>query len=276
MAANVKRMYQENVILKKQCEDAKTEAQLSVQKAMEEKSKAVARLKEFEAFVDKKYQTSEDSQRALIEAQRQLVVLKVNEETLTRRYVAAAEGEKQLQKEVHKLKSDIAHLDTIARSTIARLRKSKNENQERVSALQEELASSVPLNDFIRLEHKLNLYIAKNQILMEKQASVTEFKNRHEALQAKEEEANRKAIQAALSEKECQIKLTNLENALNEIKRSADVKALAAEAKLQSSKLQVEVDILKEKVLLAEKQVGDTLKNESDVSSSTQKEIYSG
>ena len=266
MAANVKRIYQENVSLKKQCENAKTEAQSSVQKAMEEKSKAVTRLREFEALVEKKYQSSEESQRALIEVQRQLVVLKVNEETLTRRYVAAAEGENQLQKEVHKLKSDIANLDTIARSTISRLGKSKKEIQEKVDVLQEELASSVPLSDFVRMEHKLNLYIAKNQILMEKQTSVTDFKNRQEALQVKEQEADRRAIQAELSQKECQINLSNIENAFNELKNSSDMKALAADAKLQSAKLQVEVDILKEKVRLAEKQVADVLKNESDVS----------
>lgn len=100
----MKRIYQENWELKQQRDSVVAQSEIDVRKAQEEKSRAVTRLKEFEALVNERYTSSEGTQKALVDAQRNLVVLKVNEETLTRRYVTACESEVSLQKEVTKLK----------------------------------------------------------------------------------------------------------------------------------------------------------------------------
>lgn len=104
LAGSLKRLYTENQGLKKERDEAVTSAARSVEKADDEKVRATTKLREFERMVSVAYESQDDVKRALIEAQRNLVVLKVNEETLTRRYVAAVDGENALTKQVHKLK----------------------------------------------------------------------------------------------------------------------------------------------------------------------------
>ena len=55
-----------------------------------------------------------------------------------------------------------------------------------------DVLDSVPVNDYIRLEHRLNLSLSKNKILMEREKSWTEFKNRREIDLFKEQETNDK------------------------------------------------------------------------------------
>ncbi len=85
-------------------EEAKEISCQNISKAEEERQKAVIKLEELEKYLGLNSSSSDDIKKALIEAQRKLVVFKVNEEALTRRYVAAAESEQSLIKEVQKLK----------------------------------------------------------------------------------------------------------------------------------------------------------------------------
>ena len=104
LAGNLKRLYTENQGLKKERYEATASALRAVEKAEDGKLRATTRLCEFEKMVSVTYDSQDDVKKALTEAQRNLVVLKVNEETLTRRYVAAVDGENSLNKQVHKLK----------------------------------------------------------------------------------------------------------------------------------------------------------------------------
>jgi hypothetical protein len=104
LAGNLQRIYIENQSLKSERDEAKATAKRVVDKAEDEKTRATTRLREFEKMVSTEYDSQDQVKRALTEAQRNLVVLKVNEETLTRRYVAAVDGENSLHKENHKLK----------------------------------------------------------------------------------------------------------------------------------------------------------------------------
>jgi uncharacterized protein (DUF2336 family) len=64
----------------------------------------VIKVEELERAIIARSSSSEDIRDALVEAQRKIIVLKVNEEALTRRYVAASESEQALNKEIQKLK----------------------------------------------------------------------------------------------------------------------------------------------------------------------------
>jgi hypothetical protein len=64
----------------------------------------VIKVEELERAIFARSSSSEDVRDALVEAQRKIIVLKVNEEALTRRYIAASESEKALCKEIQKLK----------------------------------------------------------------------------------------------------------------------------------------------------------------------------
>lgn len=106
-------------------------------------------MEELERAISVRSSSSEDVRDALIEAQRKIIVLKVNEEALTRRYVAASESEQVLNKEIQKLKvpvifiiikNELSSLDRVARSTIIRLQKSKAEYREKIATLQSELS----------------------------------------------------------------------------------------------------------------------------------------
>ena len=129
-------------------EDAKEISFQNISKAEEERQKAVIKLEELEKYLSLNSSSSDDIKEALIESQRKLVVFKVNEEALTRRYIAATESEQSLIKEVQKLKviifisyqNDLSNLDRVARSTIIRLQKSKSEHRDKISSLQAELS----------------------------------------------------------------------------------------------------------------------------------------
>jgi hypothetical protein len=85
-------------------EEAKEISFKNISMAEEERQKAVIKLEELEKYLSLNSSTSDDIKEALIESQRKLVVFKVNEEALTRRYIAATESEQSLIKEVQKLK----------------------------------------------------------------------------------------------------------------------------------------------------------------------------
>jgi hypothetical protein len=110
LAANVQRLYIENQSLKKERDESLSKSLENIQKAEEERNKAVNRLKEYELLQNQSYTSADDIKKALIEAQRNLVVFKVNEEVLTRRYVAASESEKRLLKQVEQLKVGTIYL----------------------------------------------------------------------------------------------------------------------------------------------------------------------
>ena len=191
-------MYQENQALRKDRDEILCNSKIKVQEAEEAKNRSLVRLKEFEALVQTNVNDSDYIHKSLIEAQRNLVVLKVNEEILTRRYVVAQESEERMSKEIHRLNSDLINLDKVARSTILRLKKSKNEALSRTEKLEKELLESIPKTDYLRQEHKLKLFISKCKILMEREKAWIEFKNRREIDLFKEQEASKKLNQVEM------------------------------------------------------------------------------
>jgi hypothetical protein len=104
LAGNLKHLFKQNKELKKEAEESKETAQNKISKAEEERQKAVIKAEELERAISARSSSTDDIRDILVEAQRKIIVLKVNEEALTRRYVAANESEKALNKEIQKLK----------------------------------------------------------------------------------------------------------------------------------------------------------------------------
>ncbi|KNC97427.1 uncharacterized protein SPPG_09464 [Spizellomyces punctatus DAOM BR117] len=106
---------------------------------------------------------------SLIEVQRKLMVLKINEKALTRRYLALQEVESGLRTENERLKNDLLLLDKASRQRIGYLAASKREAKSKVQRLLSELSESVPRSEHTQLENRLNLYVAKSRQLLEKE-----------------------------------------------------------------------------------------------------------
>lgn len=102
LAGNLKHIFLQNKEFKRLAEEYKEDAKNKISKAEEERQRAVIKAEELQKVISSS--TSEYTQNALVDAQRKIIVLKVNEEALTRRYVAASESETILSKEIQKLK----------------------------------------------------------------------------------------------------------------------------------------------------------------------------
>ena len=157
------------------------------------------------------------------------------------------------------------NLDKVAKTTISRLQKSKLEAQERVSALQEELQNSIPLSDFMRQEHKLNLYIAKSKILMDRERSWVEFKNRQDLDASRVDTLVKKAQDLELVCIERQATITRLESALKDFGTASNVASVAVESKSKCVKLEVQLEMFAKRTELSEKAAESALKSQAEL-----------
>lgn len=73
------------------------------------------------------------------------------------------------------------------------------------------MKESVPLNDHIRLEHRLNLALAKNKILLEREKSWIELKNQKDIELNKFREIEEKSheMEVKLMEAQSQVRYSN-------------------------------------------------------------------
>ncbi|KAJ3204190.1 hypothetical protein HDU67_009732 [Dinochytrium kinnereticum] len=172
--------------------------------------------------MDKAMETLDNSthdvvRRELIESQRRVTVLKVNELNLKRRYSALAEVEKHLRKENTKIKEDVQCLDNAARQTIGRLLRSKKELSQHLENVQKHLKASVPQADFNTVQSRLDLYQAKTRLLLDRERAWIEARERTEDEARDLEHFRRKVERLELELEEAQGMNRRLEQALKEI-----------------------------------------------------------
>jgi chromosome segregation ATPase len=111
----------------------------------------------------------DDVERALINSQRKLVVFEVNSATLKRQIAATSTNLKAVTKENISLTRDIENLNQVARQTICRLYSQHSELRNRVEYLSDMQDESISMTDYRSLENKLNLFVVKNKIMMERE-----------------------------------------------------------------------------------------------------------
>lgn len=164
-----------------------------------------------------------------------------------------------------RVQTDLQNLDKVAKSTISRLQKSKLEAVERTLTLQDELQNSLPLSDFIRQEHKLNLYIAKSKILMDRERSWVEFKNRQDVETSRSDALGKQARDFELKLLESQATVSRLESALKQFGTASNASSVAVEATSKSVKLEVQLEMFAKRTEMSEKAAQAALQSQIEL-----------
>ncbi|XP_067855409.1 centrosomal protein of 290 kDa isoform X2 [Heptranchias perlo] len=97
-----------------------------------------------------------------------LTVLRVNENSLTRRYTTLLEMEQHLRKENNKLKNEIIAMEAAVGERIGYLQRFKDMAAFKIAALQKALDESTPLSDLERANKQYNELTAKYRDLLQK------------------------------------------------------------------------------------------------------------
>ncbi|KAJ3076959.1 hypothetical protein HDU98_010253 [Podochytrium sp. JEL0797] len=214
------------------------------------------------------------TQRSLVDSQRNVAVLRVNEITLKRKYLAVADLEQNMRKENARLKTDLMAIDRVARETISRLQISRTDMLAREETLMKALEDSVPKSDndiqgkvqlaevhdkMIKLEVAQDVMKKRSELAESKCKSLEEnesrLKDRLDSLEASYLETS----EANLHLKELQVELQNeLEGAIVREEHEQIVKEHKAQ-KDAISKLNSEVIKYKELAEIASIQTSDLL-----------------
>ena len=112
--------------------------------------------------------STESSEENTKTYQRQLIVVEVESEKLRRKFQILETREKNNVLVVKRLTTAIYDLERVSRSTIARLRWSRDELTQRLTVVTNELAASIPQSEYQELQKMLRCYIKKYKMLIEK------------------------------------------------------------------------------------------------------------
>ncbi|KAJ3236898.1 hypothetical protein HDU78_004338 [Chytriomyces hyalinus] len=225
--------------------------------AMNEREGAEIKIEELERLLKSIHDKCEwnHTQRSLVESQRAVAVLRVNEVTLKRKYLAAADAEQTTRKDNAKLKSDLMALDRVARETISRLNRSNTELCERIYNLTKVCEDSIPKTDFNLLQNKSDLHIAKTKLLLEREQNWVSEREQREADSRELVRANKTItnLEIALHEASQTVKigeqsLQELEGIRNDIQGREQIAVLNTKL----VKLEVAQDVMQKRAELAE------------------------
>ncbi|TPX68705.1 hypothetical protein SpCBS45565_g02947 [Spizellomyces sp. 'palustris'] len=170
LAGRQRQLYRDYQNLKQENAEKAASLEANLRDADAAREAAQIRTEELEALVVTLSAGSDELVKSsLVDVQRKLMVLKINEKALTRRYLALQEVESGLRTENERLKNDLLLLDKASRQRIGYLAASKREAKSKVERLLSELSESVPRSEHIQLENRLNLYVAKTRQLLEKE-----------------------------------------------------------------------------------------------------------
>jgi hypothetical protein len=195
----------------------------------------------------------------LIDSQRRLVVLEVNEQALLRRYTASMQVEQVYQKEVARLKDEVQSLESSARTVIERLMRYKKEAKLTIAELHEQLSESVSRVEYGLLENKLNMYISKTKLLIERERDWIEQKIARDVERSTVNSQAEEIQKLTLNIAEYKSKAEKYEQLL----KSVEVKSDGNKWKQQAVNLEVQVEILTLRASMAEDRVISAQASES-------------
>ncbi|KAJ3239734.1 hypothetical protein HDU81_005450 [Chytriomyces hyalinus] len=257
LAGKQRNLYRDYNLNKRNASQEITKLKDDLASAMNEREGAEIKIEELERLLKSIHDKCEwnHTQRSLVESQRAVAVLRVNEVTLKRKYLAAADAEQTTRKDNAKLKSDLMALDRVARETISRLNRSNAELCERIYNLTKVCEESIPKTDFNLLQNKSDLYIAKTKLLLEREQNWVSEREQRESDSRELVRANKTItnLEIALHEA-CQTvkigeqSLQELEGIRNDIQGREQLAVLNAKV----VKLEVAQDVMQKRAELAE------------------------
>lgn len=207
MCSKMKQLYRDHVQLKETYAKDIESRQQEVEQLKDKVESGNIKSQRLELIIASMNYDSESLQSKLVESERMLVVLEVNEHALLRRYAASHQVETQYRNETLRLKKDLSDLEKTAKTTISRLNRYRKESLERATIAEEKLAESVSLVEHKVLENKLCMYISKAKILQERERDSIERNQKHQVEVASVASMQEKIqeLQIAMSEKELQL-----------------------------------------------------------------------
>ncbi|KAJ3186375.1 hypothetical protein HDU85_007815 [Gaertneriomyces sp. JEL0708] len=213
--------------------------------------------------------SSQDIVNALIDCQRRVTVLKVDEKTLGRQIYALQDSENMLRKENTRLAAEVLSLDRLARQTLSRLSIAKGEAVARCERIQLEFSESVPIGQHIQLSNKLNLHVSHVRQLLEREAELVAEIQR-ERVQTSEVRELRSALDLqSLALAEAREKVEKLEGVLASLQLTGPVEndgtrqANVVEMHRLIVNLEVQVQLHENRARIADRKCVALIENEN-------------
>ncbi|KAI9004263.1 hypothetical protein BC832DRAFT_592949 [Gaertneriomyces semiglobifer] len=213
--------------------------------------------------------SSQDVLNALIDAQRRVTVLKVDEKTLWRQIYALQDSENILRKENTRLAAEVLSLDKLARQTLSRLSIAKGEAVARCERIQLEFSESVPIGQHIQLSNKLNLHVSHVKQLLEREAELVAEIQRERVQTSEVRELRNSLDLQSLALAEAREKAEKLEGVLASLQLTGAVEnggvrqANVVEMHLQIVNLEVQVQLHENRASIADRKCVALIENEN-------------
>ncbi|KAJ3018475.1 UNVERIFIED_CONTAM: hypothetical protein HDU68_011137 [Siphonaria sp. JEL0065] len=270
LAGRQRHLYRDYHIVKKESAAEIDALKNQVKDAEIERDSQLIRVEELEKLLKAIHERTEwnHTQRSLVESQRSVAVLRVNEINLKRKYLAVADLEMNIRKENTKLKTDLMALDRVARETISRLQISKAEALRRVEALMASLEDSVPKSDFSLLQNKLDLYVSKTKLLLDREQTWIADREQRESDAGKLAVAEDRIKGLEIDLYEAQKLVSSHQESIKElefIRNDIQAKARLSEAHERLIKLEVAQDVAKKRSEMAENKCRSLEANEQQL-----------
>ncbi|XP_067235777.1 centrosomal protein of 290 kDa isoform X1 [Chanodichthys erythropterus] len=152
-------------------------------KLEEQKEVDTVKIKEYNHWLEALEKDPSEIRRELAETARKMMVLKVNEKCLTRRYTTLLELEQHLRKENGKLKDDFSHMEAAVTERIGYLQRFKEMAAFKIAALQKSLDGSVPASELERANKQYTELTIKYRNLLQKDNHLVQKTNTLEHLE---------------------------------------------------------------------------------------------
>ncbi|KAJ3000585.1 hypothetical protein HDV02_004880 [Globomyces sp. JEL0801] len=235
LTVNARMLYRDMSNMKKLHEQEKKEFQHELNKLELERDTLSVTVKTLEKTIEQLKLNPDEIQGQLVQAQRKLIVLKVNEVSLNRLQAATCSNEKMLINENKKLRQTLDELDKTSALAITRMYRDKRQAMEKIESLFSTLENSIPLTNYKSLQDKLDIVISKNKNLLDREQDLIQF---HLSLQTREHDF------IALAQ------------------RNYDLELKLGNKSIPSGSLEVQVELLKKKLQLAEEKTQSSVQSE--------------
>ncbi|XP_051886600.1 centrosomal protein of 290 kDa isoform X2 [Pristis pectinata] len=126
------------------------------------------KIEEYNQLLETLQMDPDDIKKKIAGITSKLTVLRVNENSLTRRYMTLLEMEQHLRKENNKLKNEVMAMEVAINERIGYLQRFKEMAGFKIAALQKALDDSAPLADLERANKQYNELTAKYRDLLQK------------------------------------------------------------------------------------------------------------
>ncbi|KAG8439537.1 hypothetical protein GDO86_005659 [Hymenochirus boettgeri] len=163
-----------------------------------EKELDMLQIKEYTSLIDALQMDPDELKKRISEASRKIIVLRVNEKSITRRYTTLQEMEQHLRKENGKMKNEISEMEAAVAERIEYLQRYKEIAAFKIAALQKALDDSAQLSEletankqYNELTTKYRDLLQKDNVLVQRTANMEHLEHENSSLKSQIEFYNK-------------------------------------------------------------------------------------